>query len=435
MRARDEREQLVDADDAVPTRLSARGDGDDLLGQHVERVARHHGGLDAPFAHELDDHRALEQVGAELGEDAALARVAHRVPGAPDALQAPGDRLGRLDLQDEVDRAHVDPELQRRGGDQARQLAGLEHLLDHGALLARQRAVVGARDLLLRELVEAQGEALGPAAAVDEDDRRAVRTDLGEQLGVDRRPDRPARRLAAGREVQVGAGRLIGLDHRLDRHVDLEVQRLADAGVDDPRRAPRPHHEAPDLLQRVLRGAEPDALWFVVAELGQALERQCQVRAALGRRDRVDLVDDHRLDPAEHLARLRGEDQVQRLGRRDEDVRRRAAHGGALALRRVAGADRDGDVGADPAQRRAQVAVDVIGERLQRRDVDQPRVRRGLTRQPVEPPQEGGQRLAAARGRGDEHVLAGGDRGPRLLLRGRRGFERTLEPVTDGRSE
>ena len=243
--------------------LRAGRDGDDLLGQHVERVARHDGRLDAALAHELDDHRALEQVGAELGEDAALARVADGVPGAPDALQPAGDRLGRLDLQHEVDGAHVDAELERRGGDQARQLAGLEHLLDHGALLARQRAVVRARDLLAGQLVEAQGEALGAAAAVDEDDRRAVRAHLLEQLGVDRGPDRLARRLAAGGEVEVGARRLVGLDHRLDRHVDLEVQRLADARVDDPHGAPRADHEAPDLLQRVLRGAEADALGLV----------------------------------------------------------------------------------------------------------------------------------------------------------------------------
>ena len=135
VRARDEREELVDGD---RLRLVARGDRDDLLGEYVQRVARHHRRLDASLAHELDDDGALEQVGAELGEDAALARVAHRVPGAPDALQPAGDRLGRLDLQHEVDRAHVDAELERRRRDQARQLAGLEHLLDHGALLARQ---------------------------------------------------------------------------------------------------------------------------------------------------------------------------------------------------------------------------------------------------------------------------------------------------------
>jgi hypothetical protein len=75
------------------------------------------------------------------------------VAGAADALQAAAHGLRRLDLQHEVDRAHVDAQLERRGGDEARQLAGLEHLLDDDALLARERAVVRAGDVLLRELV------------------------------------------------------------------------------------------------------------------------------------------------------------------------------------------------------------------------------------------------------------------------------------------
>ena len=51
------------------------------------------------------------------------------------------------------------------------------------ALLARERAVVRARQLFLRQLVEPQREPLGEPAAVDEDDRRAVRADELEQRG------------------------------------------------------------------------------------------------------------------------------------------------------------------------------------------------------------------------------------------------------------
>ena len=91
-------------------------------------------------------------------------------------------------------------------------------------------------------------------------------------------------------------------------------------------------------------------------------------------RDRVDLVDDHPLRVAEELPRARGEHQVERLGRRDQDVRRLAQHRRALLLRRVARADRDREIAADPLQRRAQVALDVVGERLERRDVDEPRL-------------------------------------------------------------
>ncbi len=101
------------------------------------------------------------------------------------------------------------------------------------------------------------------------------------------------------------------------------------------------------------------------------LKSQRQVAPPLGLGDGVDLVDDHRLDPGEDLAHAGGEHQVERLGGGDEDVGRGFRHRPPVFLRGVAGAQADGDLGADPAQRRPQVALDVVGERFQRRDVDQ----------------------------------------------------------------
>ena len=68
-------------------------------------------GLDGPGPHALDDHRALDQVAAELGEDDAAADRAHLVAGPADALQAGRDRAERLHLDDQVDGAHVDAQL------------------------------------------------------------------------------------------------------------------------------------------------------------------------------------------------------------------------------------------------------------------------------------------------------------------------------------
>ena len=104
----------------------------------------------------------------------------------------------------------------------------------------------------------------------------------------------------------------------------------------------------------------------------EALQRERQVRAALRAGDRVHLVEDHRLDGAQHLAALRGEQQEERLGRRDQDVGRRAQHLLALALRRVARAHADGELRAHAGERAAQVALDVVVERLQRRHVEEP---------------------------------------------------------------
>lgn len=64
--------------------------------------------------------------------------------GPADPLQAGGDGRRRLDLDHQVDRAHVDAQLQAGGGHNGRQSAGLQILLDEGPLLLGDRAVVRA---------------------------------------------------------------------------------------------------------------------------------------------------------------------------------------------------------------------------------------------------------------------------------------------------
>ena len=299
--------------------------------------------------------------------------------GAADPLQAARDRLRALDLDHEVDRAHVDAELEARGGDEARDPARLQILLDDHPLLARERAVVRAGDLFLGQLVQPQGEPLGEPAVVDEDDRRAVRPDELEQRRVDRRPDRARVRLVAG-------GHLDAVRH--DRLREIARRRRARAC---PRPARRPRGRAPcacprrrarsggrrrrsgrspraGAASRRARSAAPAARASASSRSSESA--RCAPRFVPG--DRVHLVDDHRLDAAQRLARLRGEHQEERLGRRDQDVRRLLDELAALLLRRVAGADADAQLRAEAGERPAQVPLDVVVERLQRRDVEHP---------------------------------------------------------------
>src|SRR5207247_797083 len=85
-------------------------------------------------------------------------------PPSTASRQAAGDRRRRLDLDDEIHRAHVDPELQAGRGDEGRHAAGLEVLLDGQPLLAGDRAVVGPDQVLAGQLVEPLRQALGEAA-------------------------------------------------------------------------------------------------------------------------------------------------------------------------------------------------------------------------------------------------------------------------------
>ena len=78
--------------------------------------------------------------------------------------------------------------------------------------------------------------------------------------------------------------------------------------------------------------------------------------------------------------RLGAEQDVERLRRGDDDVRRPAVHLLPLARRRVAGADPGADVDvrqalplqvlADAGERLLEVLLDVVRQRLERRDVD-----------------------------------------------------------------
>ena len=80
--------------------------------------------------------------------------------GSTHALDAGGDAGRRLDLQHEVDGAHVDAKLECRGRDQAAQRPRLQLVLDQQALLAGDRAVVRAHQVFVGQLVDACGDAL-----------------------------------------------------------------------------------------------------------------------------------------------------------------------------------------------------------------------------------------------------------------------------------
>ena len=98
--------------------------------------------------------------------------------------------------------------------------------------------------------------------------------------------------------------------------------------------------------------------------------------AALGAGERVDLVDDDRLDSGESLSGLTGEQQEERLRGRDQDIARTPCEQPPLVSGCVARPDRHGDLGlGEPEaargvpnadERAAQVALDVDGQRLHR---------------------------------------------------------------------
>ena len=228
-----------------------------------------------------------------LGKKRPSDGVAHLVAGAADPLQAGGDRLGRLDLHDQVDAPMSMPSSSDEVATSAGSRPGLQQILDLEPLLAGERAVVGAGDVWPRaSSFRRWATPLGRAAAVDEDDRRAVRAGPA-RAGAGRSPARSRRRGSPSTLRRRRRARACRRPARSPRG-----RAACRAGVDDGDRRGSPRRRGTgDLLERPLRGREADrAATARPAEVLEPLERERQVGAALGGGDRVDLVDDHRLD-------------------------------------------------------------------------------------------------------------------------------------------
>ncbi len=414
-----------------------------MLGEHVEAVDGNSHLLDPAGGHLAGQDGLFEKVAGHARDEAALAGLADEVAGPADALQGPRHVARRADLADQVHRPHVDAQLQRGRRHHCRKPAlfqGRLGLLPH---LQGDAAVVGASDLLV--LVEERRDALDGPAVVGEDESGSMAADLVAQQTVDRRPDGALRQ---------GAEMLDGAD-------DTQVEILADAGVDD---RDRPRDElaagiqgaaaeiAGDLVERPLRGRQADAHEGSprLLKCFQALQEKGQEDAALVGAKGVDLVHDAPAHAAQGVARPRGQQQVEGLRGGDEDVRRPADEALPLGGGRIAGSQADFEVGqrlfqtagggGDAREGDLQVAVDVVVEGLQGRDVQHLHTARQRPIQPLAPQgieagEEGGQGLAGAGRRQDEGVTAGGDGRPALPLGRRRLAQGRTEPVAHRRQE
>ncbi|MDB5027275.1 MAG: associated domain protein [Candidatus Eremiobacteraeota bacterium] len=376
------------------------------------------------------------------------------VAGAADALQRRRHPARAAQHDDAVDVADVDAQLERRRAHHRAQppapqlglgaMAGvaLERAMVHAdpPVACRRlgaRAVLGDGDLLgrLARQCHLVGHPLGLAAHVGEHQRRA------DVLG----------------EAVRGAGALRQRRHRAgERRDDVEPHLAQPAAVDDRAVALGSGEVTRDPLERRDRRRQPDAPQRGARQLGERFEQEREVRAALAPGQRVDFVDDDRLDVRERLAiGVHRDHQREGLGGREQHVRRAAHHQPPLLHRRVTGPHAGPHEGlADPpapppralgvrpfedphlAHRSPQVVLDVVAERAQGRDVQAVRAGEQLVgvaqvRQPRDDRQERRQRLPRP-GRGADQAMArAGRQRERLGLRRGRRAEMLVAPPRD----
>ena len=117
----------------------------------------------------------LEPVG---GHEHRLRGLVEAVVGAADALGEAARALRRADVDDEIDVAPVDAEIEGRGADDGAELARDHRGLDLPALGGVERAVVeGDGQAVLVDPPQRLKDQLGLAADVDEEQRHLVAAD------------------------------------------------------------------------------------------------------------------------------------------------------------------------------------------------------------------------------------------------------------------
>ncbi len=174
-------------------------------------------------------------------------------------------------------------------------------------------------------------------------------------------------------------GRAVELGHVLDGDDHPHLDDLLRGRLHDRRRAGAAQ-ESRHLAHGADGGGQADALGRPGQQGVEPLQGEREVDASFGGGDRVHLVDDDRLDPAQRVTCPAGEQQVERLGGGDQDVGGIGGEAAAVLRGGVAGPDGHGDLGDGQAhapggllearERGSEVALDVDRQRLQRRHID-----------------------------------------------------------------
>ena len=323
-----------------------------------------------------------------------LRRLVEPVIGAADALGQPARAFRRADVDDEIDVAPVDAEIERRGRDHRAQLARRHRRLDLAPLADVERAVMQRdRQVIVVDLPQLLEQQLGLAARVDEHQRQPVPLDRLVDLG-----HRIARRMPRPGQLRLGL-----------QDVDLGLRpAAATTRSASARRARAPAAARDRRAARDGRATVADRPMAIALrrERPQPRQTERQQIAALGGDERMQLVED---DRSEDRANSRAASACDSSSAICSGVVSRMSGGrDALALPAATAGVSPVRVSmrmASPisVDRRQQIALHVDGQRLQRRDVERvdaacPAPVAGVASS-VEARQEAGERLAGARRR------------------------------------
>ncbi len=340
-------------------RIEGRGTGhaEHVLGKHVESAGADGWRVLRAEIVGVEGGAALHHFEAVGRNQKRFGRFVEAMVGAADTLGQPARALRCADMDDEIDVAPVDTEVEGRGADDGAQLAGGHRRLHLAALAGIERAVVEGDGQALRvhtpQLLKDQ---FGLAARIDEKQRHPVGDDRLVHVG-----ECVSRRMAGPRHAFVGPqdGDLWFGAARNGNEVGVATFAVAlphqpgaqCVGIGDGRRKA-------DRLQSGRQAA-------------QAGKVEREKIAALVGDECVQLVKHHGVEIGEKAICIwRRQQQCGLLRRRQQNVGRLQLLALTLVHRRIAGAGLEADIEPDFGDRLLEVARDVDGKRLERRYVE-----------------------------------------------------------------
>ena len=165
-------EEVLHLEEVEPVPLHELGD--DLVNQDVVGLLRDLQGLHYLLEGAPADDHALQGVVAVHRHDDSLAGLLYAVAAAAHPLEEPGHLPWAVVVDDEVDGADVDAQLQAAGADDRPQVACPEPLLGGYPAGLREAAVVDAEREIGVPQVEPAGQGLAGAPGVGEDEGGVV---------------------------------------------------------------------------------------------------------------------------------------------------------------------------------------------------------------------------------------------------------------------
>ena len=317
---------------------------EDVLAEHVERAGAERRRVLVAEIVGVERGAALQHLEAVGRHQDALRRLVDAMVGAADALRQAARALRRADMDDEVDVAPVDAEVERRGRRPRRgAFPPPSPPRPFGAACGRASRGAGrsaARPRWLPELLEEQ---LRLPAGVDEEERRLVPADRGVDLG-----QRVACGVALPGNARFSGSRIemSGCGAAFHDHAVGEVAR------------PRPATCGTSQAQRS-SGSATVAERPIVSRPGESWRSRARPSDRRSPRfdddERMELVEDDAAEAAEEAPRVaRGDQQRHLLGRGQKNVRRVGLLALALVHRRVAGSRLQPDRQAHLGDRRAR---------------------------------------------------------------------------------